>query len=88
VQRFIEAEFEAELLAESADVAAIHGFGIARQKLPYVQAFATDDNWAGSGLSGSGNQNIRAGIRPIAIVRSGPIADLHWALESAIAARP
>jgi len=77
-----------ENTAPGANRAAVHGFGIARQKLPYVQAFAADDNWTDSGFSGYGNQNVQAGIRPIAIIRSCPIADLRWALESGISARP
>ena len=34
------------------DVAVIPCFGVARQKLPYVQALAGDGNWAGNRLSG------------------------------------
>jgi len=49
-------------------IAAIHGFEMAGQKLPYVQAFAADANRTGSGLSGAGNQNDQADIRPIALV--------------------
>jgi hypothetical protein len=38
VQRFIEAEFEAELLAESANIVDIPGREGALQKLPFVHA--------------------------------------------------
>jgi hypothetical protein len=51
-------------MSTSANIAVVQCSGSVRQKLPYVQAFVDDDNWAGSGkaafisLSGLSGQRL------------------------------